>query len=137
MRYIQCTILKIISFWLCRPFSSSGEWGILCSCGVQASQCRGSQARGFRNGGSQDLEHRLSTCGPWALLRHHMWDLPGSAIDPMSPALAGGFFITEPPGKSYNFFFLDIFFKMYLFLAVLGLRCCMRALSSFSEGATL
>lgn len=51
-----------------------------------------------------------------------MWDLPGSAIDPMSPALAGGFFITEPPGKSYNFFFLDIFFKMYLFLAVLGLR---------------
>ena len=28
-----------------------------------------------------------------------MWDLPGSRIKPVSPALAGGFFTTEPPGK--------------------------------------
>ena len=28
-----------------------------------------------------------------------MWDLPGPGIDPMSPALIGGFFIIEPPGK--------------------------------------
>ena len=28
-----------------------------------------------------------------------MWDLPGSGIEPVSPALAGGFFTTEPPGK--------------------------------------
>ena len=28
-----------------------------------------------------------------------MWDLPGSGVEPMSPASAGGFFITEPPGK--------------------------------------
>ena len=27
------------------------------------------------------------------------WDLPGSGIEPMSPALAGGLFTTEPPGK--------------------------------------
>ena len=26
-------------------------------------------------------------------------DLPDSGIKPMSPALAGGFFTTEPPGK--------------------------------------
>ena len=26
-------------------------------------------------------------------------DLPTSGINPVSPALAGGFFITEPPGK--------------------------------------
>ena len=26
-------------------------------------------------------------------------DLPDPGIDPMSPALAGGFFTTEPPGK--------------------------------------
>ena len=32
---------------------------------------------------------------------HGMWDLPGSGIEPMSPALAGGFFTTEPPGKPY------------------------------------
>ena len=29
-----------------------------------------------------------------------MWDLPGPRINPMSPALAGKFFTTEPPGKS-------------------------------------
>ena len=28
-----------------------------------------------------------------------MWDLPGPGIKPMSPALAGGFFTTEPPEK--------------------------------------
>ena len=28
-----------------------------------------------------------------------MWDLPRSGIEPVSPALAGGFFTTEPPGK--------------------------------------
>ena len=28
-----------------------------------------------------------------------MWDLPGSGIEPVSPALAGRFFTTEPPGK--------------------------------------
>ena len=27
-------------------------------------------------------------------------DLPNPGIEPMSPALAGGFFTTEPPGKS-------------------------------------
>ena len=26
-------------------------------------------------------------------------DLPDPGIDPVSPALAGGFFTTEPPGK--------------------------------------
>ena len=34
-----------------------------------------------------------------------MWDLPGPGIKPMSPALAGGFFTTESPGKSYGIFF--------------------------------
>ena len=28
-----------------------------------------------------------------------MWDLPRSEVEPMSLALAGGFFTTEPPGK--------------------------------------
>jgi len=27
-----------------------------------------------------------------------LWDLPGTGIDPMSPASAGRFFTTEPPG---------------------------------------
>ena len=29
-----------------------------------------------------------------------MWDLPGPGIEPVSPALAGGFLTTAPPGKS-------------------------------------
>ena len=29
----------------------------------------------------------------------HVEHLPRSGIEPMSPALAGGFFTTEPPGK--------------------------------------
>ena len=28
-----------------------------------------------------------------------MWDLPGPGMALMSPALAGGFLTTEPPGK--------------------------------------
>jgi len=31
-----------------------------------------------------------------------MWDLPGSGIEPMSPALAGRFFTTEPAGKPWG-----------------------------------
>ena len=29
-----------------------------------------------------------------------MWDLPGPGLEPMSPALAGRFLTTAPPGKS-------------------------------------
>ena len=34
-----------------------------------------------------------------------MWDLPRSGFKPMSLALAGGFFTTEPPGKPFPLFF--------------------------------
>ena len=29
-----------------------------------------------------------------------MWDLPGPGLEPVSPALSGGFLTTAPPGKS-------------------------------------
>ena len=35
----------------------------------------------------------------WAYLLCSMWHLPRSGIEPVSPALAGRFFTTEPPGK--------------------------------------
>ena len=41
----------------------------------------------------------LSSCGAHASLLHGTWDLPGPGIDPVSPALAGGFFTTESPRK--------------------------------------
>ena len=31
-----------------------------------------------------------------------MWDLPGPGLEPVSPALAGGFLTTAPPGKPYH-----------------------------------
>ena len=36
-----------------------------------------------------------------------MWDLPGSEIEPVSPALAGGFFTAEPPGKPKTHWWLS------------------------------
>ena len=33
-----------------------------------------------------------------------MWDLPGPGVKPVSPALAGGFLTTEPPGKPCRWF---------------------------------
>ena len=35
-----------------------------------------------------------------------MWDLPGPELEPVSPALAGGFLTTAPAGKPPNTFFI-------------------------------
>ena len=37
-------------------------------------------------------------------------DLPDSGIEPASPALAGGFFTPEPPGKPYLYILFCILF---------------------------
>ena len=42
---------------------------------------------------------RLSSCGSRAQLLRGMWDLPRPGLEPVSPALAGGFSTTVPPGK--------------------------------------
>ena len=42
---------------------------------------------------------RLSSCGSRAQLLRGMWDPPRPGLKPMSPALAGGFSTTAPPGK--------------------------------------
>ena len=55
---------------------------------------------------------RLSSCGTRASLLRGMWDLPGPGLEPMSPALAGRFSTTEPPGKPsawlFNFVYRGI-----------------------------
>ena len=69
-----------------------------------------------------------------------MWDLPGPGLQPVSPALAGGFLTNVPPGKSLTvvfFFFLEIdilknkfiyFWLRWVFVAALKLfiavACC-------------
>ena len=84
-------------------------------CDAQASHCRGFSCRGARalgarasvvvarglsSCGSQAPEHRLSSCGARAQLLHGMWDPPGAGLEPVPPALAGGFSTTVPAGKS-------------------------------------
>ena len=88
-------------------FPSPGEGGRLSSWGSKASHCggvsgcgtRALELAGFRSCGSWALEHRLSSCSTQAQLLRGIWDLPGPGIKPLSPALAGGFFTTELPGK--------------------------------------
>ena len=41
-----------------------------------------------------------SSWGAQALLVHGVWNLPGPGIESVSPALAGGFLSSSPPGKS-------------------------------------
>ena len=93
-------------------FSSCGEQGLLfivvlglltavASLIVQ----HGIQACGLSSCGTQVLEcGGFSGCGARAQLLGGMWDLPGPGIEPMSPALAGGFLTTAPPGKSLKYF---------------------------------
>ena len=47
------------------------------------------------------LDSRLQAqqCGAWTQLLLSIWDLPGSGMEPVSPALAHEFFTTELPGK--------------------------------------
>ena len=42
---------------------------------------------------------RLSNCGSRAQSLRGMWDLPRPGLEPVSPALAGRFSTTAPPGK--------------------------------------
>ena len=45
---------------------------------------------------------RLSSCGSQAQLLRGMWDLPRPGLETVSPALAGRFLTTVPPGKPYS-----------------------------------
>ena len=60
----------------------------------------------------------------------------------MYPALDGRFSTTGPPGKSLLptlslSFFLKLIYLIYLFLAALGLHCCMWAFSRYGERGLL
>ena len=52
---------------------------------------------------------RLSSCGSRAHLLRGMWDLPRPGLEPASPALAGRFSTTAPPGKPNALAILKLF----------------------------
>ena len=95
-----------------RAFSSCGKWGPLFIA-----------VRGpLTVAASPVAEHRLQTrslsnCGSRAQLFCGMWDLPRPGLEPVSPALAGRFSTTAPPGKPFI-----IIFKI-CFKHVLCLKC--------------
>ena len=97
-------LIVFIYLWLCWVFiavwvfSSCGEWGLLGSCHAQPSHCGNlSYCRALA------LGHRFSSCDIWTYLLWNMWDLSRSGMEPMLPALAGGFFTTEPPRKPLRY----------------------------------
>ena len=68
---------------------------------------------GFSSCGSWALEHRLGSCGAQTQLLCGMWDLPRPGIEPVSPALAGGFLTTVPPGKPCSSIINGILFIIF------------------------
>ena len=90
---LNLLILRIILFiylWLCWVFIAVWVFllvalsrELLSYCIVQASLVS---------------EHRLQALR-LQQLPSGIWNLPWSGMEPMSPALTGGFFTTEPPGK--------------------------------------
>ena len=75
----------------------------LCSCGKRGRLFIAVHGP-FTIAASLVAEHRLQTrrlsnCGSRAQLLRGMWDPPRPVLEPMSPALAGRFSTTVPPGK--------------------------------------
>ena len=60
---------------------------------------------------------RLSSCGSRAQLFRGMWDLPRPGLESVSPALAGGFSTTAPPGKPTLWFW----FAFLWYLAMMSI----------------
>ena len=100
--YLFMTVLGLR--FSARAFSNCGKWGPLFIA-----------VRGpLTIAASLVAEHRLQTrrlssCGSRAQLPRGMWDLPRPGLEPVSPALAGGFPTTAPPGKPPDLLFMYIF----------------------------
>ena len=87
--------MTVLSLRFCaRAFSSCGKWGSLFIAVHGPLTIAASLVAEHRL-----QTRRLSNCGSRAQLLHSMWDLPRPGLEPVSPALAGRFSTTAPPGK--------------------------------------
>ena len=126
--YCNCKDISFLSFFLSFFWAALGlcccarallqlwQAGAILHYGLRASHCGGFSCCGARALGTRAsvvvarrpqssrasvvIVCGLSSCGARAQLLCSMWDLPGPGIEPLSPALAGGFLTTAPPGKS-------------------------------------
>ena len=94
--FIYLFLAVLVLRFCARAFSSCGERGPLFIAvrgplTVTASHC-----------GAQLQTRRLSSHGAWAQLLRGMWDPPGPGLEPVSPASAGRFSTTAPPGKPHH-----------------------------------
>ena len=100
--FIYYLFLAVLGLRFCaRAFSSCGERGPLFIA----------VRRPLTIAASLVAEHRLQTrrlssCASRAQLLRGMWDLPRPGLKPVSPALAGRFSTTAPPGKPSQTAFL-------------------------------
>ena len=86
----------------CAGFLQLQRVGATLRYGAQASHCGGFSCCGARALGawaSVVAARGLSSCDARAQLLCGMWDLPRPGLEPVSPALAGRFLTTAPPGK--------------------------------------
>ena len=87
--------MAVLGLRLCaRAFSSCGKWGPLFIAVHGPLTIAASLIAEHRL-----QTRRLSNCGSRAQPLRGMWNPPGPGLEPVSPALAGGFPTTAPPGK--------------------------------------
>ena len=95
--------LAVLGLRLCvRAFSSYGKRGPLFIAVHGPLTIVASLVVGHRL-----QTRRLSSCGSRAQLLRGMWDLPRPGLEPVSPASAGRFSTTAPPGKPLFLFFIN------------------------------
>ena len=116
-------LILFIYFWLCWVFVSVQGLPLVAESGSHSSsRCADlslfiadlslfiAVRRPLTIAASLVVDHRLQTrrlssygslssCGSQAQLLRGMWDLPRPGLEPVSPALAGRFSTTAPPGK--------------------------------------
>ena len=98
--YLAVLGLRFVFFFCARAFSSCGERGPLFIA------VRGPLTIAAFPIAEHKLQmRRLSSCGSRAQPLRGMWDLPRPGLEPVSPALAGRFSTTAPPGKPFCFVF--------------------------------
>ena len=103
-------LLAVLDLRYCMGFSLVAGRGLLTvvatllqSTGSRAPRLQGVVVLGLSNGSSRPLERRLRDCGADAQFLRSTCDLPGSGIQPVSPALAGRFFTTEPTRETLKY----------------------------------